>query len=231
MQSSELQATLKAHPELKKLVRHPFFEAAATAHVPHDMAARFIGQWWHPLHYFPTFLARTIGVVESLPARTAMSHILFQELGEGDARKAHESIYISTMLAAGFTNSQITGASPNPATADLVAGYAQSVTTQTGALGFIYATEVADLAMVSGVGKVVRGVVGNIPLPWVDIHIEQEPDHVRDARTAIALEFTDTEAAEILATAARTWALWIRFFDVLHEQALGPVALMPAKSA
>jgi hypothetical protein len=85
-----------------------------------------------------------------------------------------------------------------------------------GALGFVYGTEVADLAMVSGIGNAVRRVTGAQDLPWVDIHILQEPDHVEQVNEAIEPDFTAEEVNELVARAEEMWSLWIAFFDRLR---------------
>jgi hypothetical protein len=51
-----------------------------------------LGQWFHPLHYFPTFLSRLISVSPEIETQTFVSRILWEELGEGDPRRAHEKV-------------------------------------------------------------------------------------------------------------------------------------------
>src|SRR5215210_3129454 len=82
-----------------------------------------LGQWYHPLHYFPTFLSRLISVVPDLGTKTFISRILWQELGEGQPPRAHEKVYLETIHHNGFTEDQVTHAEPSPATSDLVDGY------------------------------------------------------------------------------------------------------------
>ena len=56
--------------------------------------ATVLGQWFHPLHYFPVFLSRLVSVAPNVEAQAEIARILWQELGEGDYRRAHEEIYI-----------------------------------------------------------------------------------------------------------------------------------------
>jgi hypothetical protein len=57
----------------------------------------------------------------------------------------------------------------------------------------MYGTEVADLAMVSGIGAAVRRVSGMKNLPCVDIHVLQEPHHVDEASNALEPELSDEQ--------------------------------------
>lgn len=174
-----------------------------------------LGQWWHPLHYFPSFLSRTLSVVPMIEMKTAISKILFQELGEGDCYKAHENVYIQTMVDAGFCREKIINTPPLGPTRELVEGYAKASNSCWSGLGFMYGTETADLSMVSSIGKWVRQVTGKQQLAWVDIHVKQEPDHVRQANQAIEHDFHKSEVEEIVANAENVWRLWIDFFSRL----------------
>ena len=126
-----------------------------------------------------------------LEMKTAISKILYQELGEGNPERAHERIYVSTMKDVGFDEATVSQAPPFEETRRLVQRYREASGDRLGALGFVYGTEVADLAMVSGIGNAVRRVTGAQDLPWVDIHILQEPDHVEQVNEAIEPDFTD----------------------------------------
>src|SRR5678809_686441 len=66
-----------------------------------------LGQWFHPLHYFPTFLSRLISVSPKLETQTYVSRILWEELGEGDPRRAHEKAVSYTHLRAHETGRNI----------------------------------------------------------------------------------------------------------------------------
>ena len=91
--------------------------------LPKELAVVILGQWFHPLHYFPVFLSRLISVAPSVDTQTCISRILWEELGEGDPARAHERIYIETMTAGGFEKTQFTEAPALAATRRLVAGY------------------------------------------------------------------------------------------------------------
>src|SRR6185436_20241446 len=162
-----------------------------------------------------------ISVSPKVELQTAISKILYQELGEGDESRAHEVLYITTMTPLGFARAEVSGAAPLPATARLVAAYAESSANLMAGLGFMYGTEVADLAMVSGIGTAVRRVTGAESLPWVDIHVEQEPEHVVRANETVALDFNEAEEHALHSAAGTMWLHWIAFFDEL-ERAVFP---------
>lgn len=177
-----------------------------------DQVSIVLGQWFHPLHYFPVFLSRMISVSPNIDTQTQISRILWQELGEGDSARAHETIYISTMTNAGFDADSVGKAAPFNATRELVDGYRKASADYLSGLGFTYGTEVADLAMVSTIGALVRICSKNEELPWVDIHMQQEPDHVHSSSMTLILPFNQDERMKIIDNAEQMWMLWIAFF-------------------
>src|SRR2546427_5597687 len=126
MLGRRLKETLTNHPLRQQLVSHSFFDRVRTAPLSRGQVATFLGQWWHPLHYFPVFLSRLISISPRVELQTAVSKILYQELGEGDERRAHEVVYVDTMTPLGFSRSEVAAASPLPAASRLVASYAES---------------------------------------------------------------------------------------------------------
>ena len=209
--------SLKNNALRKNLIHHPFFEAVRSGMLARNDVAVFLGQWWHPLHYFPNFLSRSISVVPNLETKTAICAILSEELGEGNPERAHERIYIETMTAAGFSRQEITEAPPLASTRELIQGYERASSAPISALGFMYGTEVADLAMVSGIGVAVRRVSGMKNLPWVDIHVLQEPHHVDEASNALEPELSAEQYGSVVASAEEMWRLWIAFFSELTQ--------------
>src|ERR1700742_3331670 len=217
MTSRRVLDSLKNNVLRKDLIHHPFFEEIRTGLLTRNDVAIFLGQWWHPLHYFPDFLSRSISVVPRVETKTAICSILFQELGEGDPARAHERIYVETMAAAGFSKQEVAEAPPFESTRKLIQGYQRASTEQISALGFVYGTEVADLAMVSGIGAAVRQVSGLKSLPWVDIHVLQEPSHVDKASDALEPELSSDDFDRVVASAEEMWRLWIGFFSELRQ--------------
>jgi len=216
--ASKMTEQLEAHPLRKELIHHPFFKEVRNSDLTRDKVGVFLGQWWHPLHYFPNFLSRTIDAVPVLEMKTAICKILNQELGEGDPARAHEQLYITTMKDAGFDRATVAEAAPFEETRHLVQRYREASADRLSALGFVYGTEVADLAMVGGIGQAVTRVSGMKSLPWVDIHIQQEPEHVEQATEALDVNFTADEVKSIVGSAEEMWRLWIAFFDRLRVE-------------
>jgi pyrroloquinoline quinone (PQQ) biosynthesis protein C len=210
---SEDSARLRLVDELKELTDRG-------ADLSGDSVGVILGQWYHPLHYFPVFLSRLVSVAPTIEAQTFISRILWQELGQGDPALAHEKIYIETMVGAGFERLQVASSPPLESTADLVDGYKRASADYLSGLGFLYGTEVADLAMVSSIGILVGKCSGKQALPWVDIHVEQEPDHVETSSRTLMPVFSSEEQARIVSNAKEMWNLWAGFFAELKKRVL-----------
>lgn len=208
-------SSLSQNPLRQSLLRHPFFDHIASEPLNKDEVVSFLGQYWHPIKYFPEFLARTVSVLPTTELRTAISKILFQELGEGDIERAHENLYCDTMIEAGFAEAQVTGTPMAEPTRRLMDGYHKSTDRFQSALGFVYGTEIIDMRIVSGLGAAITKVSGRGSLPWVEIHIQQEPEHVLSARQAVRLDFSAGDMAEIVKHAEEIWILWEGFFSGL----------------
>ncbi len=210
---------LSDSPVYKKFCGHPFFVAVDAVDFTKDQAEILIQQWWHPLHYFPTFLARSIAVLPDIASKTAITRILNQEVGDGVVSRAHEVIYVDSMKKSGFDAYGITGAAPYEQTAALVEGYRAASAARESALGFIFATETTDLLMVSSIGTAIKRTTGVTDNEWVSIHVEQEPDHVEEANHALLANFDAEQERAILAEADKMWKLWTAFFDRLSVEA------------
>src|ERR1041384_75279 len=101
-----------------------------------EQVVTILGQWFHPLHYFPVFLSRLIAAAPNLETQTFVSRILWQELGEGAPENAHEKIYVETIQDSGFDPDLITKAAPFDATRRLIEGYQESTQNYLSGLGF-----------------------------------------------------------------------------------------------
>lgn len=219
---------LAASPVYQKFRDHPFFAAVDTADLTKEQATKLIEQWWHPLHYFPTFLARCVAVLPDIAAKSAIARILDQEAGGGQVTMAHEVIYVDSMDKCGFDRERVTGAKPYPETAALVEGYRKASEKHEDALGFIFATENTDLLMVSSIGKAIERTTGITDNHWVAIHVEQEPDHVEEANHALMTNFSAEQEDAVIAAADEMWRLWSAFFDRLALET-GVTASAPAR--
>jgi pyrroloquinoline quinone (PQQ) biosynthesis protein C len=210
---------LAESPVFKTFRSHPFFAVVDTADFTKDQASILIGQWWHPLHYFPTFLARSVAALPDIASKTAITRILNQEVGGGVVSRAHEVIYVDSMEKAGFDRDQVTGIAPYEETAALVEGYRIASGERESAIGFIFATENTDLLMVSSIGTAIKRTTGVTDNEWVNIHTEQEPDHVEEANHALLADFDASQERTVLAEADRMWQLWTAFFDRVAAEA------------
>ena len=176
-----------------------------------------LGQWFHPLHYFPTFLSRLISIAPQIEMQTFISRILWQELGEGDPQQAHEKIYINTILDGGFDKQQVSGAPPFEATAKLVGGYQTASMDYLSGVGFLYGTEVVDLQMVATIGDLMRRCTGKKNLPWVNVHVKQEPHHVESSKETLKRSLSTAEREHVGESAAVMWTLWMDFFKSIRQ--------------
>jgi hypothetical protein len=54
-------------------------------------------------------------------------------------------------------------------------------------------------------------------LPWVDIHVLQEPNHVDKASSALEPELSSDDYQQVVSSAEEMWRLWIAFFSELSQ--------------
>lgn len=205
-------------PSRKHLFEHSFIRRMKKQTLSAQQVQVVLGQWFHPLHYFPSFVGRFIGIAPSLAIKTLMSKIMWQELGEGDISRAHETLFAETMMDVGFARQGFVSVAPLPATARLVAAYAEkSASDYLASLGYLYATESADLLMVAAIGAAVRKNTGATRLPWVDVHIRQEPDHTDCVDGALVSGLTSDEETYVLASADAMFTMWCDFFTEIER--------------
>ena len=188
--------------------------------LPMEQAVVILGQWFHPLHYFPVFLSRLISVTPNIEAQTYISRILWEELGEGDPIRAHERIYVDTMVSGGFEKTQFTEAPPLAATEKLIAGYKNASSEYLSGLGFLYGTEVVDLAMVATIGALMKRCTGLSRLPWVDVHVAQEPGHVVSSSRPLDQSLNEHAQHRVVTSAEEMWTLWEDFFKSIRQEIL-----------
>lgn len=188
--------------------------------LPRELAVVILGQWFHPLHYFPVFLSRLISVTPNVESQTYISRILWEELGEGDPVRAHEKIYVETMTGGGFERADFTEAPPLAATRRLVDGYEKASSEFLSGLGFLYGTEVVDLQMVATIGALMKRCTGLRTLPWVDIHVAQEPGHVESSSSTLDQSLDHDAQHRVVTSAEEMWTLWTDFFKSIREEIL-----------
>jgi pyrroloquinoline quinone (PQQ) biosynthesis protein C len=217
--ASSIGDRLADSPAHRTFREHPFFAAVDSAELTKEQAAVLLEQWWHPLHYFPTFLARTVSVLPDISAKSAITRILSQETGGGRSARSHEVIYADSMQQCGFDRDRITGTAPFTETAALLEVYRTGSETAEGALGCVFATETTDLLMVSSIGKAIERTTGVTDNAWVTIHVRQEPDHVEEANNALLTGLDQEQQDAVVAAADDMWRAWTTFFDRLVVEA------------
>ena len=209
---------LLAANNLRKALINDLAGLRDLAGLSREQVAVILGQWYHPLHYFPVFLSRLIAVTPRIEIQTQVSRILWQELGAGDSKNAHELIYISTLTDAGFRRDKVAEAAAFESTKRLVEGYRQASEDYLSGLGFLYGTEVMDLQMVSTIGDLMRRCTGKEDLPWVNVHVAQEPGHVESSESSIRPVLTAEEQREVVRGAEAMWELWTDFFKSVQDR-------------
>ena len=221
IRSKNIQDTLPQKLD-SRIYYHPLFSKIRAKQMTREEVQLILGQYWHPITFFPTFLATAVANSNVINIQTYISKILFQELGEGNPSLAHPVVYLNSMDASGFDVEAIQNAKPLAATKALMDGFRKSLESEHSAYGFIYATELIDLALVSGIGQAVKDVSGNNVNHWIDIHVVQEPDHVASVSTAITSHISNEHQEEIVYTVNESLLLWISFLDnlVLAAEAL-----------
>lgn len=198
----------------RRLMEHEALKRLQGSRLDAERVTFVLGQYWYPLRNFPHFLSGLIFKSDDVQIQALVSDILYQELGEGDPGRAHSSFYTDTMRAVGLDVERVVGSPASPETAALVAGYNGSLEESPyRALGCLYGTEISDLLIVSSIGQAVRSCTGAEKLPWVDIHVKQEPDHVANVNEALGCQFDEPQSVDVLRGADHIWSLWIGFFD------------------
>jgi pyrroloquinoline quinone (PQQ) biosynthesis protein C len=179
---------------------------------------RVLQQYWHPIHHFVAFLASSIAASDDLHVRSRMSVILFQELGKGEEKAAHERLYVDAAERIGVDD--VCDGEALPATVALLGEYRAAARSNPSAVGALFATELIDLRLVTCLGTAITrvGGRGGPSSRWQTIHQHQERDHVAAASEALAM--VDGASHETVADhARRMWARWAAFLDGLEGEA------------
>lgn len=220
----QIQTKLKKDANRNELINHTVLKFLKDEKLSHGQIAKLLSQWYFPLANFPFFLASCISHIKITEIQTFLSDILHEELGCGDPGQSHLALYESTMKDAGFSTAEFINTNAYDATVALVDGYKYAAKNENRAIGFVYATEVADLAMVSSIGYSVANISGKTlkELPWADIHIKQEPNHVNNVNNSIDISVSESDAIEMLKSAQLCWKLWVDFFEEIGSRIGAP---------
>ena len=150
------------------------------------------------------------------------------ESWKGLLKSNTRAIYVETMTSGGFDKTQFTEAPPLAATRRLVDGYEKASSEYLSGLGFLYGTEVVDLQMVATIGALMKRCTGLRTLPWVDIHVQQEPGHVESSTLTLDQpgdqsgdqSLDQNEQHRVVTSAEEMWTLWIDFFKSIRQEIL-----------
>ncbi len=181
--------------------------------IEHSLLVAAASQYWYPISWFPSFLGNAVGAAVDLPTQNSIAHILWQEVGQGRAEDSHTQIFVDTFAMAGISPDAIVDQPMTPATERLMELYRTSTATRAGAVGSLLATEAIDLTIVEGLGAGLRQhVAAQQELPWVDIHVEQEPSHTEQSESAATETIDLAESERIEEAAISMWNAWASFF-------------------
>lgn len=171
-------------------------------------------QYWHPSYYCWTFLVSCIEALKDLHLRSRVSLILFQELGKGDTKAAHEQLYIDAAQRIGIWD--VCDGAASLATAGLVDEYRTTARSEQGVIGALFATELIDLRRVTCLGAAIKRVGGGAS-KWQIIHVRPERDHVAAASEVLA-GVTTADDEGVAEHARRMWSREVSSCDGLHGE-------------
>lgn len=216
----EILDSPRARTALEAVRNHPVLESFKKP-VDRSLLVAAASQYWYPISEFPTFLGNAVGAVGDLETQNLIASILWEEVGQGRAEDSHTQIFVDTFEMAGVNPADIVDCAQTSATEHLMNVYRSSTATRAGAIGALLATEAIDLCIVEGLGTGLRQhVPGDGPLPWVDIHVEQEPGHTENSESAASDALDLAEAERIEAAAIQMWEAWADFFSAVPSVAL-----------
>lgn len=213
---------LHNHKRRKELITHPTLKILKTEPLAPQKVEFIASQWYLPVENFTGYLG---GLIQSVPPshlelQTFAAKILWQESGEGNPENSHANLFLKTLELAGFNPEVIQSQLPERETLELVQKYNQSNRNFLDSLGVLYGTEVADLSMVEAIGTAIRKCPSSIQteLPWVDIHLKQEPDHVDQVNQSVGIKLESSEQKKVISGAEELWGFWIKFFDMIGSR-------------
>jgi hypothetical protein len=215
MTGSTLLQALQSEPARLLVTRHPLFDSLARSP---RLTSALAHQYRYPVWFFPEFLARAIADASSLEIKVTLSEILWQELGRGDARRAHAVLFDDAVTVAKL------GLTPRPppsaSTRLLMEEYASAAGNNVKAVAYVYATELIDLALVQGLGTALEAFAHQVDLPWVQVHSQEEPAHV--ARACMAVSSMEGQAGQVtdvfVEHVRNLWMCWKAALDEVGEQ-------------
>lgn len=212
IRTARVLTNLAASQQRHAVLNHSVFQELSSPQPSVDCLEQLLQQWLYVLHNFPMFLGRVLALSPDADVQTYISEVLWQELGQGQPHRSHESLFLLSAARAGFAN--IRTVTPLPTTAQLLKKYKRASSDYPTGLAWFWATELIDHAMVERVGSALRAAAPRrVSLPWVDAHRVQEGRHVRSSGAALATVLTADSLGAITAATQDAWSAWCRFFD------------------
>ena len=74
--------------------------------------------------------------------------------------------------------------------------------------------------MVATIGALMTRSTGLRTLPWVDIHVQQEPGHVESSTQTLDQSLDHDDQHRVVTSAEEMWTLWKDFFQSIRREIL-----------
>jgi pyrroloquinoline-quinone synthase len=213
--STRFKQVAKAHP----LWRHPFVERCRAGQLTLPQVRVLGAQMYKFCHEFPCFLAKALASCKHEEARMVIGENLWEELGEGDPRRAHATLFRRFTKALGLDDAQLSAVPAQPETAALIDTYL-SLSDRYGVLGILGALCYASEGIVAALySHIQRGLLQAVPfdkeaLVFFEVHIHVDDGHADKLESVLLPMLRTPQDVHLVEQAIRT-ALDARcgFFD------------------
>jgi len=206
------------------LWRHPFVEHCREGRLTLPQVRVLGTQMYKFCHQFPRFLALALAACPHDDARIVIAENLWEELGEGDPKRAHAALFRQFTRALGLSDEQLAAAPAQPETSALIDAYA-GLSERYGVLGILGALCYASEGIVGVLySQIQAGLLQAAPfdreaLMFFEVHIHVDDGHA-DQLESVLMPMLRTPRDEATVEQAIRVAMnaRCRFFDgVLRE--------------
>jgi pyrroloquinoline quinone (PQQ) biosynthesis protein C len=195
-----------------------FFRFWKADRVTQALAQKFLISFDTLVKSFPGLIAAGIARTEDETTRAVLAVNLYQECGEGDARRTHHAIYRKFLTTAGIPRPS---GSENSFAIEWKTRLFEyiSQTDSTGAvLGALAAGEFLAQPALSRIYSAIQPHYNQADQEYFTKHLVLEEEHVKEITTIIAREAkTDQGWEEVLAGFKFGLSVWEKYFDHLNE--------------
>jgi len=213
--STRFTQIAQAHP----LWRHPFIERCRAGQLTLAQVRVLGGQMYKFCHAFPRFLAMALAACPDEDARLVIGENLWEELGEGDPRRAHAALFRRFTSALGLEDARLSALPALPATTALIDTYL-NLSERYGVLGVLGALCYASEGIVAALYTHIQtGLLRATPfdrdaLMFFEVHIDADDGHA-DRLESVMLPMLRTAQDVLLVEQAIRAALdaRCRYFD------------------